>query len=174
MVIGVASAVVAQTATPTPKPKEEDEIIKVKSRLVVVPVSVTDADGQAVTGLTPQDFRLLEEGRQQAIENIGTADSVPLEIALLFDISASTDKMFQFEQDTAAKFLQDVMRPDDRATVFAIGSKVQLVMARDTADRAAASIRSITPTKGMTAFFDSVADAAEYLRKTRAKAPAGS
>lgn len=160
------SAIAANAQTPTPTPKViDDEIIKVESRLVVVPVSVTDANGQAVSGLTAQDFRLLEEGRGQTIENVGTAASVPLEIALLFDVSASTDKMFKFEQDTAAKFLQDVMRPDDRATIFAIGSGVQLVAPRDTAERAAASIRSITPTKGSTAFFDSVADAAEYLRK---------
>ncbi len=152
----------AQTVTPTPK--EDDEIIKVESRLVIVPVSITDANGQAVTGLTAQDFRISEEGRQQTIENVGTADSVPLEIALLFDVSASTDKMFKFEQETAAKFLQDVMRPVDRATVFAIGSKVQLIAARDTAGAAAASIRSIIPTKDSTAFFDSVAEAAAYLR----------
>ena len=162
--LGLASAALGQTATPTPKPKADDEIIKVESRLVVVPVSVTDANGEAVTGLTAKDFRLSEEGRPQVIENIGTADTVPLEITLLFDISASTDKMFKFEQETAAKFLQDVMRANDRATVFSIGSKVQLVMPRDTADRAVAAIRSITPTKGSTAFFDSVGEAAEYLR----------
>lgn len=165
LTFGMTSAVIAQTATPTPKPKEEDEIIKVESRLVVVPASVTDANGQAVAGLTAQDFRISEEGRNQTIESIGTAASVPLEIALLFDVSASTDKMFKFEQDTAAKFLQDVMRPDDRATVFSIGTKAQLVSPRDTAERAAAAVRSITQTSGSTAFFDAVADAAEYLRK---------
>jgi len=165
LTVGISAVALAQTATPTPKPKDDDEVIKVESRLVVVPVSVTDANGQAVTGLTAQDCRLLEEGRGQTIENVGTAASVPLEIALLFDVSASTDKMFKFEQDTAAKFLQNVMRPDDRATIFAIGSKVQLVAARDTAESAAASIRSISPTKDSTAFFDSVSEAAEYLRK---------
>jgi len=106
-----SSAVFSQTATPTPKPKAtpDDEVIKVSSRLVVVPVSVTDATGQAVSGLTAQDFKISEEGRSQTIENVGTADVVPLEIVLLFDISASTDKMFKFEQETAAKFLQDVI-----------------------------------------------------------------
>lgn len=162
--IGITSATIAQTTTPTPA-KDDDEIIKVTSRLIVIPVSVTDASGQAVAGLTAQDFRLLEEGRAQTIESLGTADSVPLEIALLFDVSASTDKMFKFEQETAAKFLQGVMRPDDRATIFSIGSSVRLIAARETADRAAASVRSISPTKGSTAFFDAVGDAAEYLRK---------
>src|SRR4051812_35413314 len=94
---------------PTPTPKIDDDIIKVSSRLVVVPASVTDSNGNPVEGLTAQDFRILEEGKPQTIENIGSADKVPLEIVLLFDISASTDKMFGFELETAAKFLKDVM-----------------------------------------------------------------
>lgn len=149
----------------TPTPKQDDEVIKVNSRLVVVPVSVTDAGGQAVTGLSSKDFRVAEEGKNQTIENVGNADAVPLEIVLLFDISASTDAMFKFEQETAAKFLKDVMKSSDRATVFTIGEKPVLVQPRDTSERSVAAIQSITPTKGFTAFYDSVGAAAAYLRK---------
>ena len=162
-IFGLAASAICQT--PTPKPKPDDEIIKVTSRLVVVPVSVTDAAGQAVTGLTTQDFRVAEEGKNQTIEKVGTADAVPLEIVVLFDVSASTDTMFKFEQETAAKFLKDVMKTNDRATVFTIGEKPILVQPRDTAERSAAAIQSITPTKGFTAFYDSVGAAAAYLRK---------
>jgi len=161
---------ISQTATPTPKPKIDDDIIKVSSRLVVVPVSITDANGQAIAGLTAQDFRLSEEGNVQTIENVGTADVVPLEIVLLFDVSASTDKMFKFEQETAAKFLQEVMRPGDRAAVFAIGSKPKLLSPRDTSERGAAAVLAIIPTKDSTAFFDTVSEASDYLRKN---APSG-
>ncbi|CAN5506901.1 hypothetical protein BH10ACI2_BH10ACI2_20380 [soil metagenome] len=167
VMLGISITGLAQIPNPTvtPKPKVDDDIIKVESRLVVVPVSVTDSNGQAVLGLKAEDFRINEEGKQQTIDHVGTAESVPLEIALLFDVSASTDKMFKFEQETAAKFLQDVVKPDDRATVFAIGSKAQLLLARDTSENAAAAIRAITPTKDSTAFFDTVGDAAEYLIK---------
>ena len=159
--------VAAQTSTPTPKPKPtpDDEIIKVESRLVVVPVSVTDANGQPILGLTAKDFRVAEENKDQTIENVGNADVVPLEIALLFDVSASTDTMFKFEQETAAAFLKDVMRPNDRATIFTIGAKPVLVQPRDTAERSISNIKSIVPTKEFTAFYDSVSAAAEYLRK---------
>ncbi len=152
-----------QTATPTPK--VDDEIIKVSSKLIVVPVSVTDAGGQAVTGLTASDFRITEEGRSQVIENVGTADTVPLEIALLFDVSATTSPMFKFQQETAAKFLRDVLRPNDRATIFTIGAKPTLVGARGNADAAGSAIMSIVPTREYTAFYDSVSAAAEYLRR---------
>ena len=156
---------VGQNPTPTPKISDDEGVIKVSSRLVVVPVSVTDTAGQPVQGLTIQDFRVAEEGRPQKIENVGNADAVPLEIVLLFDVSASTDAMFKFEQETAAKFLQDVLRPNDRATIFTIGASPILLQPRDTAEKSIAAIRTISPTKEFTAFYDSVASAAEYLRK---------
>jgi hypothetical protein len=65
----------------------------------------------------------------------GDAMSVPLEIALLFDVSASTDAMFRFQQQTAAKVLKEVLRPDDRATIYTVGQKPILVQGRDTAER---------------------------------------
>lgn len=167
LVFLAAAVSFAQTPTPrpTPKPTPDDEIIKVESRLIVVPVSVTDATGQAVTGLTAKDFNITEEGRQQAIESVGSADVVPLEIALLFDVSASTDPMFRFEQETAAKFLRDVMRADDRATIFTIGQKPLLVQGREPADRAVEAIMRLEMTKGATAFFDTVKFASDYLRR---------
>src|SRR5215213_8841378 len=72
---------------PTPTPQEPDdsayEVVRVSSNLVVVPVSVTDAVGQSVMGLTAADFRLEEEGRQQEIAQIGDPEQVPLDIAIL-------------------------------------------------------------------------------------------
>ena len=165
------AGVVAQTATPTPRPRSsEDEEIKIESRLVVIPVSVTDAAGNPVMGLGKNDFTVVVEGRRQQVENVGSADVVPLEIVILFDVSASTDTMFKFQQETAAKFLQDVMKPTDHATIFTIGANPVLVSARQTSAQATTSVRSITPTKQYTAFYDSVSEAASYLAKN---APAG-
>lgn len=159
------STLVSSGQNPTPTPKvTDDEIIKVDSRLIVIPVSVTDANGQAVTGLKATDFKVSEEGRSQEIDSVGTAESVPLEIALLFDISATTSPMFRFQQETAAKFLKDVMRTNDHATIFTVGSRAQLIQARSTADVSAESVRTIRPTKEQTAFYDSLSAAAEYLR----------
>lgn len=163
----------SQTPAPTATPKisDEDTVIKVDSRLVVVPVSVTDSNGQPVLGLKAADFRISEENKLQTLDRVGSAETVPLEIALLFDVSASTDAMFKFEQETAAKFLKDVLRPNDRATIFSVGQSAVLVQSRDTAEKSIISIGSITPTKEQTAFYDSLRAAAEHLQKT---APEGS
>ena len=130
-----------------------------------MPVSVTDANGQPVLGLNAKDFRIDEESKQQTIDSLGNANVVPLEIALLFDVSASTDTMFKFEQETAAKFLREVMRSNDRATIFTVGTRGVLVQSRDTSEKSMESVRSIAPTKEQTAFYDSVRVAADYLKK---------
>ena len=154
----------AQTASPTPPIKEEEGVIKVESRLVVVPVSVVDANGEPVLGLKPENFQIKEENRPQTVDNVGNAENVPLEIALLFDVSASTDAMFRFQQETAAKFLREVMRHEDRAIVFTVGQKPVLIQPRDTAENSIAKVISISPQKGATAFYDTVRTAADFLR----------
>src|ERR1700716_3827915 len=116
--------------TPTPVPKDEDfEVIRVSSNLVMVPVSVTDAKGEPIHGLQVSDFHLDEEGRDQQITEIGNPDQVPLDIAILFDVSSSVSQkgFFAFQQQAAASFLKQVLKPVDRAAVFTIGSQPTLV-----------------------------------------------
>lgn len=150
---------------PPPTIEESSDVIKIDSRLVVVPVAVVDAAGEPVTDLTPKDFRVLEENKRQEIAEVSAAEKVPLEIALLFDISATTNPMFQFQMETAAKFLKEVMRSEDRATIFTVGASPVLVQARDTSERSAIAIKTIQKTKQFTAFFDAVSEAAAYLQK---------
>ena len=57
----------AQTTEPTPPIEEDDEIITVESRLIIVPVSVTDGQGNPVKGLGVENFRVKEENRNQKI-----------------------------------------------------------------------------------------------------------
>src|SRR6188474_2546932 len=43
------------TPTPTPPPQEVLDVVRVTSNLIMVPVSVTDSQGQAVQGLKIED-----------------------------------------------------------------------------------------------------------------------
>lgn len=155
------------TPTPTPAPPEQLEVIRTTSNLVMVPVSVTDRDGQAVQGLTKDEFRLQEEGKQQEITGIGNPEEVPLAIALLFDISSSVSQkgFFQFQQNAAATFLKQVMKPADRAAVFTIATQPAMVQGLSTAEQAAAKIVTIPAATSSvaTAFYDTVTAAATYL-----------
>jgi VWFA-related protein len=152
--------------TPTPAP-EEVEVLRVTSNLVIVPVAVTDTKGQSVTGLKLTDFRLAEEGRPQELAQIGDPEQVPLDIALLIDVSGSTNSRFDFEKEAAARFFKQVLRPDDRATIFMIDRVPVLSQVSATAEVATNKLRSIVPSadRGPTAFFDTVVEAAQYLEQ---------
>src|SRR5262252_6241541 len=148
--------------TPTPPPIEY-EVVKVTSNLIVVPVSVTDSQGQPVLGLKQGDFRIEEDGRPQQIAQLGDPEQVPLDIALLVDVSGSVVSRFDFEQKAAASFIKQVLKPEDRATVFAIDTTPRLIQRLTTADVASQSVMTIKPSNSYTAFFDSVLSAAKYL-----------
>jgi len=156
--------------TPTPKPVEPEvisDVIRTTSNLVMVPVSVTDQQGQAVQGLTKNDFRLLEEGKQQEISGIGDPEQVPLAIALLFDVSSSTSQkgFFASQQNAAATFLKLVMKPSDKAAIFTITDKPTMVQPLASAETSAAKMLTIpaATTPVPTAFYDTVSAAAKYL-----------
>jgi Ca-activated chloride channel family protein len=148
--------------TPTPAPIEY-EVVRVNSNLVVVPVSVTDTQGQPVLGLKPTDFHIEEDGKPQQIAQVGNPEQVPLDIALLVDVSGSVVARFDFEQKAAASFIKQVLKPDDRATVFAIDDKPRFVQRLADADVAALAVMTIKPSNSYTAFFDSVLAATKYL-----------
>ena len=144
---------------------DEDEIVRVTSNLVIVPVSVTNERGEPVQGLKATDFRLEEEGRAQEIAQVGDADQVPLDIAILFDVSSSVGQRFAFEQEAAARFLKQVLKPIDRAAIFRIEETPRLEQQLASAEIASASLLKIpAPQKPTpTAFYDSTITAARYL-----------
>ena len=156
------------TPTPVPPPKDEDvDVIRVQSNLVMVPVSVVDPSSQPVLGLKVTDFRVMELGREQQLTDLGNPDQVPLDIAILFDISSSVSQkgFFQFQQKAAASFLRQVMKPVDRAAIFTIAQDPLMVAPLASAQSAAARLQQIpaATTHVPTAFYDTVVAAAKYL-----------
>ncbi|MCP9495850.1 MAG: VWA domain-containing protein [Pyrinomonadaceae bacterium MAG19_C2-C3] len=159
------------TPRPTPPPVEaaapiedDGDVISFVSKLVVVPVAVTDAAGMPVKGLTAGDFRIEERGKPQQVAQVGDADEVPLELALLIDVSGSVQGRFDFELEAAARFLRQIMKPNDRVTLFAVDTAPQRIgTPRATLDEALAQLKLIQPKRQATAFFDTVVEAARYL-----------
>ncbi|MEJ7713039.1 MAG: hypothetical protein WKF84_25155 [Pyrinomonadaceae bacterium] len=77
----------------------------------------------------------------------------------------STRGRFTFQREAASRFLKQVLRVNDRATVFAIDVKPRLEQVRTGAEQATAKLAMIEPTRQPTAFYDTVAEAARYLQK---------
>jgi Ca-activated chloride channel family protein len=149
---------------PKPAPEPEAEPIRINTNLVAVPVSVTDAQGNPVRNLTVEDFHLEEEGVQQTVQSLGEPGKTPIELALLFDVSRSIRNRFDFERETAGRFLKEILKPGDAVTIFSIGTAPKLSVPRtENADSAVAATSAIQPTEDATAFFDTVVRASQHL-----------
>jgi VWFA-related protein len=55
------------TPTPTPPKPEVDEVVRISTELVQTDVMVFDKDGRFVSGLKPEEFELLVDGKPQPI-----------------------------------------------------------------------------------------------------------
>jgi Ca-activated chloride channel family protein len=144
----------------------QQNVIRVSSNLVMVPVSVTNAAGNAISNLEIRDFTIDEDGQPVAISKIGEPGQTPLALMLLYDVSGSVSSRFDFEKEAATHFLQIVMRPGDTISVITIGPQPQILQ-QPTSDLSIAhrSLAQLKPTQGATAFFDSVVLAAQFLSR---------
>jgi VWFA-related protein len=104
----------------SPDEVDEGDVVRVDTQLVSVPAVVTDAAGHPLSGLRPENFRLIEDGQPQTIANFGTTES-PFEIALLLDTSGSTRDDVALIRAAANSFIA-ALRPGDRVGVVAFNT----------------------------------------------------
>jgi VWFA-related protein len=94
---------------------DEGDVVRVDTQLVSVPAVVTDSSGHPLSGLRPENFRIVEDGQPQTIANFGTAET-PFEIALLLDTSGSTRDDVALIRSAANSFIE-ALRPGDRVGI---------------------------------------------------------
>ncbi len=109
-------AQVRPSPSPSPAARGEDEIgqgevLHISSNLVSVPVSVMNSNGQYVTDLRANDFRVYEDGKEQTIVHFSNVDQ-PFSVVLLIDTSGSTAPFID-QIKGAAKAFVDQLRPAD-------------------------------------------------------------
>jgi len=98
--------------------------IRVNVNLVNVLVSVLDEHNRPAPDLPRESFQLFEEGVEQKVDVFESETQLPLDLALMIDSSLSAHKEIAFEQEAAAHFIRQVLRPGDRLAVFAVGESV--------------------------------------------------
>src|SRR6266480_808467 len=117
---------------PTPDPAKEEpqdpasprDRIRVNVNLVTVLVSVLDEHNRPAPDLPREAFQLFDEGNEQKIDIFEPETSQPLDLALMIDASLSAHKEITFEQEAAAHFIRQVIRPGDRLSVFSFDEDV--------------------------------------------------
>ncbi len=149
-----------------PVQDQDEPPLRLSSRLILVPVSASNSSGNPVKDLKVEDIVIEEEGRPQKVVTLGEPGKTAVEIALLLDVSGSTNDQFAFQQLASVQFIKEVLKPSDAVSVFSIGLTPKMVMGRTTnSAEAIKGLMTIVPLKEPTAFFDSIVEAAHYLNK---------
>ncbi|HET8921645.1 MAG TPA: VWA domain-containing protein [Candidatus Acidoferrum sp.] len=124
------SATIVQPSAPAPPADSNQDSaaqrgrIRVNVNLVNVLVSVLDDHNRPAPDLPRESFQLFEEDVEQKIDVFESETSQPLDLALMIDASLSAHKEISFEQEAAAHFIRQVLRPGDRLSVFSFDEDV--------------------------------------------------
>lgn len=164
--LSVAAAVGALALVTLAGGRAQERAIRAEVNLVNIFASVMDSNGRPVADLTREDFELLEEGRPQTIEVFETETDLPLELALMIDTSLSTQKELRFQQEAAARFIRQILRPGDRLAVFQFADTVdKLSDFSDNVRSHQQALRRIVPGAG-TVMYDAIFLASELLERS--------
>ncbi len=117
--------------TKAQKTKPETFSFSVRSQLVEIYMTVTK-DNHLIPGMAASDFQLAEDGTSVLIDRLDSQD-VPLQIALLFDISESVSPNLRYIKEAATAFI-DSLHPSDRVTLIFFNSEIN-VFPQTTDDR---------------------------------------
>jgi len=120
--------------------------------------TVTDKHGRFIRDLKEDEFKILDNNLPpKQITHFEAETDLPLRVGLLIDASNSIRDRFQFEQQAAIQFLQQIIRPrSDRAFVLAFDEVWDLTQDfTGDLDRLTHGIQVIRPGGG-TALWDAV------------------
>jgi Ca-activated chloride channel family protein len=121
----------AATPTPTPPPNQSeqeidpDDVISVETTEILLPVTVRDADGEFVSGLTRTDFRIFEDGIDQPLSDFSLRQ-VPVDAVLMVDASSSVSQNLDDFRRAAEGFAAH-LAADDRISLIQFDDRVLLL-----------------------------------------------
>lgn len=147
-----------------------DESIVVKTNLISFNVSVTDADGFAVSGLSKENFSIFDNKIPQEIHFFSSEDA-PASISIILDTSGSmSGKKIEQAKQALAGFIQ-TSKPEDEFFLIDVGSKASLLLNRTRDGESLLEKFTFVEPKGNTALYDAInlgiekADSGSYARK---------
>ena len=167
LILSVSTSAAAQTG-PTERAKEVENqaAIRVTVNLVDVPVSVTNSQGQFISGLAQENFRVYENGVPQKITAFQDEDN-PVTVGLLVDHSGSMRPNLPEVTAAAIAFAQS-SNPEDEMFVVDFNDIVSLVLPAATPftsdfrdlEKAVSGVNA----DGRTALNDAILVALDHLR----------
>jgi VWFA-related protein len=122
----------AATAPPPANQANDTTVFRAESRLVLVDAVATDKKGNYIRDLTQKDFKVWEDGKEQAItsfsfeENTGSSNSQPRYMVLFFDNSTMDFGDQAKARDAAAKFIDANAGPGRLIALADFGGTVKI------------------------------------------------
>ena len=101
--------------------------IRVDVDLVTVACSVTGHNGVPVKNLTPEDFKITDNGQPREVRNVWQESALPLTVALIADVSGSQAGFIKSHHDAIAQFLRQVIGRRDKAMIVQVARQAWLL-----------------------------------------------
>src|SRR5580698_2152722 len=155
-----------QTASqPAQQQQKQKGAIRVQTDLVSILANVLDANNEPVIGLDQSAFALSEEGVAQKIVRFEPQTNRPLDLALMVDMSGTAIIELKIEKDAAEHFINEVVRPGDKLSIFSFTSDVnQLSNYTDNTKALDEAIRRADPGADMgTSIYDALVLSSQTL-----------
>jgi len=141
--------------------------IRVNSNLVMLDATVKTKSGDIMANLKKDDFEVREDGVKQKIE-VFSRDELPLNIALVLDLSDSIEPFLAPLRDAATTVLE-TLKPDDEAALFTFSTDAQLLVPLTQDKSAIAQQIGTLKTGGTTNINDGIFAAAQNFLTTAPK-----
>jgi VWFA-related protein len=101
-----------------------DDVQEVDVTQILVPVVVTDSNGNYISDLDKEDFILLEDNVPQPLNNFSKSGKTEFHVVLLIDISSSMKEKIGEVKAAAKQFLNGLLTKNDKAIVVFFNHEV--------------------------------------------------
>jgi len=100
-------------------PSDPEDVIRVETDVTNLLFTATDKQRRFITGLRPEDIRVLEDGVPQQLFTFQRETDRPLSIAFLIDVSASEERTLPQEKAAARSFIETIIQSSkDQAAII--------------------------------------------------------
>jgi len=105
---------------------QDENVVRVDVNLVMLDATVKTKAGKIIGDLKKEDFELREDGVTQKLE-VFSRDELPLNVALVLDLSDSIGPFLGPLRDAAATALA-ALKPEDEVALFTFSTEAELVV----------------------------------------------
>ena len=161
----------SQGQAPGNQPPPPPQIaISVQSNIVNVDAVVTDQDGNIVTGLKKENFRILDEGQRQQISNFAPTDA-PITIVMLMEFSKIYGGIFAYNAKYLSQAFLPQLKQQDWVALKTFDLKTTLVedFTQDKREVAQAIQSLYFPSFSEANLFDALLETVSQLRDIKGK-----